>query len=114
MSTAGPALSERLARRLRRSKDIRLSWHFRGGPKDESCSDLQGSDQSRVLIAQQPETAFRLPDGVAYTLTAQQYLTLELHYINTTDQVLDVEGRVEFLLADEPSESLIEATMNFT
>src|SRR5688572_15258627 len=41
MSAARPAFGESVARRMRRSNDIRISWHFRDGPNDEQCSVIR-------------------------------------------------------------------------
>lgn len=80
-----------------------------------SCGDLQGTDQSRMLIAQQHETQFILPEGVAYTLETEELITLEMHYINTTPNPITARGRVEFVLApEEDFDSLTEAKMEFT
>ena len=79
------------------------------------CGHLQGSTTSRLLISQQHETAFKLPDGVAFTLEPKQFLTLQIHYINSTQDVIDVEGRVDLILAPEGTGAdFVEAQQTFT
>ena len=99
------------------------SHHFIVDRSDDSvnipvltpCPGLAGTDQTRVLIAETPETVWTMPEGVAFTLRPRQNLTLELHYINYGDETIDIEGRIDFILAEEgKSEGLQEAGMIFT
>ncbi len=87
-----------------------------GDPSTEPrpCADLQGDDDTRMLIAQQKETVFALPEGTAYTLAPHQYLTLEMHYFNSSRTTLDATGTIELVLADPEARDLAEVTMAFT
>lgn len=53
-----------------------------------------------IMITQKADDALTLPDGVAYTLDANQMIKIEMHYINATDGDLDVKATVEFYSAD--------------
>jgi len=84
-------------------------------PENVPCIGLAGTDVTRVLIAEKPETIFKMPPGVGFTLRPYQPLTTELHYFNPTDAPLDISATVDFELAEgEEAADMIEATMVFT
>jgi hypothetical protein len=84
-------------------------------PDHTPCIGLAGTDVTRILIAEKPETIFAMPEGVGFTLRPYQALTTELHYFNPTDAPLDIQAVVELDLADgEEAEHMIEASMVFT
>jgi hypothetical protein len=84
-------------------------------PENTPCLGLAGTDVTRVLIAEKPETIFKMPPGVGFTLRPYQALTTELHYFNPTEDPLDISATVEFELAEgEEAANMIEATMVFT
>jgi hypothetical protein len=66
----------------------------------QPCVGLSGTDATRVLIAEKPETLFAMPEGVGFTLRPNQPLTTELHYFNPTDAPIDIEAIIEFELAE--------------
>jgi hypothetical protein len=79
------------------------------------CVGLAGTDVTRVLIAEKPETIFAMPPGVGFTMGPNQALTTELHYFNPTDAPLDIEAVAEFELAEgEEAANMLEASMVFT
>jgi hypothetical protein len=89
-------------------------------PTDEAiedltpCFGLSGTDATRVLIAEKPETLFAMPQGVGFTLRPHQPLTTELHYFNPTDAPLDIEAIIELELAEgEEAANMKEASMVF-
>jgi Copper type II ascorbate-dependent monooxygenase, C-terminal domain len=53
-----------------------------------------------LAITQKHDDEITLPDGVAYTLDANQMVKLEMHYINTTDAVADASATVDLYAAD--------------
>jgi hypothetical protein len=53
-----------------------------------------------IMITQKADDALTLPEGVAYTLDANQMIKIEMHYINATDGDIDVHAAVEFYSAD--------------
>jgi hypothetical protein len=78
------------------------------------CFGLSGTDATRVLIAEKPETLFAMPAGVGFTLRPNQPLTTELHYFNPTDDPIDIEAIIEFELAEgEEAANMKEASMVF-
>jgi hypothetical protein len=78
------------------------------------CFGLSGTDATRVLIAEKPETLFAMPQGVGFTLRPNQPLTTELHYFNPTDAPIDIEAIIEFELAEgEEAANMKEASMVF-
>jgi Copper type II ascorbate-dependent monooxygenase, C-terminal domain len=56
-----------------------------------------------IMITQRQDDALYMPDGVAYTLAANQMMRIEMHYINTTDAPLEVSAVVELYAAPEGS-----------
>jgi hypothetical protein len=47
-----------------------------------------------LIIAQNTDSTLNLPSGVAYHFAAGQMVRLEVHYLNATQNPLNVEGRV--------------------
>lgn len=66
-----------------------------GGTQPQSCGPTMGGDNSRLLIAQQPDTSLSLPAGTAFRIEAHQAIFLQLHYINYTGKTADIEGVLE-------------------
>lgn len=54
-----------------------------------------------LMVTQKKDDELRLPDGVAFTLEANQMIRIELHYINTTPNTLDVEATSAFHTMDD-------------
>ncbi|HVK87850.1 MAG TPA: hypothetical protein VM513_27210 [Kofleriaceae bacterium] len=54
-----------------------------------------------IMITQKADDALTLPDGVAYTLDANQMIKIEMHYLNATDATQEARATVEFYRADE-------------
>ena len=59
-----------------------------------------------LFIVQQRQTELTLPvdDGrqVAFMLNAEQMVRIEMHFINTTSETIDIDGAVEFIPTEEP------------
>jgi hypothetical protein len=53
-----------------------------------------------MMITQKVDDALTLPDGVAYTLAANQMIKIEMHYINSGDDPADATAKVELYAAD--------------
>ena len=51
---------------------------------------------SPLMISQVRDDVLTLPDGVGYSFAANQFIRLELHYINTTDQPVMVTATANF------------------
>lgn len=49
-----------------------------------------------VMITQKSDDTLILPDGVAYSLEANQTIRLEMHYLNATDDVQTLSATAEF------------------
>jgi hypothetical protein len=78
------------------------------------CFGLSGTDATRVLIAEKPETVFAMPPGVGFTLRPNQPLTAELHYFNPTEDPIDITATIEFEIAEgEEAANMKEASMVF-
>ncbi len=56
-----------------------------------------------IMITQRSDDELYLPDGVAYTLAANQMMRVEMHYLNSTDQPIDVSASVNLFAAPEGS-----------
>ena len=59
-------------------------------PVPQDCQPFTGALNTSgkvapLMITQKSDDELTLPDGVAYTLRANQMIRIELHYINTTD-----------------------------
>jgi hypothetical protein len=91
---------------------VATSTALQGSP--QTCSPTMGGEASRLMIAQQPLTNVALPEGTAFRIEPRQRIFLQLHYINYTQQVTDIEGMVE-LVPFAPSEGTpIEVHSRFT
>jgi len=53
-----------------------------------------------MMITQKQNDPLTLPSGVAYTMKAHQMVKLEMHYINSGDDPIQVQGNAEFYAAD--------------
>jgi hypothetical protein len=51
---------------------------------------------SPLMITQKKDEVLTLPDGVGYTMQANQMLRLEMHFINTTDAAVVLTATSEF------------------
>src|SRR5262245_25770629 len=56
-----------------------------------------------MMITQRADDALTLPDGVAYTLAANQMIRIEMHFINGTDQPISAQATSEFYAAPDAS-----------
>jgi hypothetical protein len=66
----------------------------------EDCMAFRGAIKGAPLaITQKHDDLVSLPEGVGYHFSANQVLHLELHYLNTSDETLDVTGEAEFIPA---------------
>ncbi len=54
-----------------------------------------------IMITQRSDDALYMPEGVAYTLAANQMMRVEMHYINTTEAPIEVSAVVELYAAPE-------------
>ena len=50
-----------------------------------------------IMVTQKKDDSLALPDGVAYTFKANQFMRLEMHFINTTDAAIDITATSEFV-----------------
>jgi hypothetical protein len=50
-----------------------------------------------LMITQKPDDVLTLPKGVAFSLEKQQMLRLEMHYINTTPDPIEVTAKSTFV-----------------
>jgi hypothetical protein len=57
---------------------------------------LNPANGSPLMITQKKDEILTLPDGVAYTLDANQMIRLEMHYINPGASTVTVEGTSTF------------------
>jgi hypothetical protein len=83
-------------------------------PEPQVCAPTMGGNDSRLVIAQQAQTTVALPSGVAFKMEARQPLFLQLHYFNAGNDVRDISGEVEFVLANTTGGAPIEAKSLFT
>jgi hypothetical protein len=83
-------------------------------PNPQVCAPTTGGNDSRLIIAQQAQTTVALPSGVAFKMEARQPLFLQLHYFNPSNDVRDITGEVEFVLANTSAGAPIEAKSIFT
>jgi hypothetical protein len=56
-----------------------------------------------IMITQRADDELYLPDGVAYTLGANQMMRVEMHFINSTDAPIQVSAQVDLYAAPEGS-----------
>jgi len=59
-------------------------------------SALNPANGSPLMITQRGDEVLTLPDDVVFTLQPDQLIRLELHYINTGDEPMDVTATAEF------------------
>lgn len=78
------------------------------------CAPTMASDVTRLIIAQQKETAVVLPSGVAFKLEARQKIFLQLHYFNVDSTAHDITGTVDMTIVDAAQGTPIEAKTLFT
>ena len=66
----------------------------------EDCKPFRGALAGAPLaISQKHDDLVSLPEGVGYRMHASQVMHLELHYLNTGDQTVDVVGETELVPA---------------
>jgi hypothetical protein len=65
------------------------------------CQPFEGTLSSTkgapLMITQKHEELLTLGDGLAFVLEPEQMIRLEVHYINTTDDEAEIEGRSTFI-----------------
>lgn len=66
-------------------------------PCQPFAGTLTGGGTTPIMITQKKDDSLTLPDGVAYTFAANQFIRLEMHYINTTDAPIDITATSEFV-----------------
>jgi hypothetical protein len=75
------------------------------------CQGFGGAVTGAPLtITQKHDDEVTLPEGIGYRLQAGQVMHLEMHYINTTDQPMNISSTSE-LFAAEPGAVLQEAAV---
>jgi len=75
------------------------------------CRPFRGALEGAPLaITQKHEDMVELPEGIGYGLHPHQVLHLELHYLNSSEETVDVTGETE-LSAVEPDAGLTEASV---
>ncbi|MEZ4369458.1 MAG: hypothetical protein R3B07_01475 [Polyangiaceae bacterium] len=62
---------------------------------------LDPSKGAPLMVTQKKDDELRLPDGVAFTLEANQMIRIELHYINTTPNPVEVTATSAFHTMDD-------------
>lgn len=68
---------------------------------DPFTDTLDATKGSTLMISQKKEDLLQLPAGVGYTLDPNQMIRLEMHYINTTANPVELKGTSTFTeLAD--------------
>lgn len=70
----------------------------------QPCKPFAGAltpsaSSSPIMITQQHSETITLPDGVAYSFAAKQKIRLEMHFLNATDQPLDITANAVFYAA---------------
>lgn len=84
------------------------------------CKPFRAALQGGPLaISQRKDDTITTPPGVGYGLNANQIISLELHYINTTSDTLNVQAQTEIYPADaganlQDSTVLLIGTTNFS
>lgn len=69
--------------------------------------DPSAGDDTRIMIAQQPETRFSLPEHTGFRFDAHQRVYILMHYINLHQRPADIAGEVTLGLAPrEPTPPL--------
>ena len=62
---------------------------------------LDPSKGSTLMVTQKHDDVLNLPQGVGFTLDANQMIRIELHYINPTQAALDVSATTTFVTMDD-------------
>ncbi len=57
---------------------------------------LDPASGAPLMITQKAEETLTLPDGVVFTLEEDQLVRLEMHYVNSSDQPMEVMATAEF------------------
>jgi hypothetical protein len=78
------------------------------------CPPTQGSDGTRLMIAQQRDTVLNMPAGTALAVEPHQPVFLQLHYINLDTKTLDIEGAIDVTFADPSATPPTEVQSIFT
>ncbi|MBP9088254.1 MAG: hypothetical protein KBG15_19180 [Kofleriaceae bacterium] len=66
-------------------------------PCNPFAGTLQGGAVTPIMVTQKKDDSLTLPDGVAYTFAANQFIRLEMHFINTTDAPIEITATSEFV-----------------
>jgi hypothetical protein len=66
-------------------------------PCDPFTDALDPAKGSPLMITQKQEETLELPEGVAFTLEANQMVRLEMHYLNATDETQTVTATSTFI-----------------
>jgi hypothetical protein len=62
---------------------------------------LDPSKGTPLMITQKKDDTLTLPQGVAFAIGAEQFVRLEMHYINTTSAPLQVTATANFIAMNE-------------
>jgi hypothetical protein len=62
---------------------------------------LDPSKGSTLMVTQKKDDTLTLPSGVGFTLDPNQMVRIELHYINPTNQPIDVNATTNFITMDD-------------
>jgi hypothetical protein len=62
---------------------------------------LDPSKGTTLMVTQKKDDLLQLPQGVAFTIDANQMIRIELHYINATPQPLDVSATTSLITIDD-------------
>jgi hypothetical protein len=62
---------------------------------------LDPSKGSTLMVTQKKDDTLNLPDGVGFTLDANQMIRIELHYLDPTQVPLDVTATTNFVTMDD-------------
>lgn len=62
---------------------------------------LQPTKGTPLMITQKPDDLLTLPPGVAFSVAAEQFIRLEMHYINATGAPLEVSATSTFIAMDD-------------
>jgi hypothetical protein len=82
-----------------------------GEQANAPCQGFRAATKGEPLsISQKKDDVIVLPDGVAYALGASQVMNLELHYLNTASDAVDVTAQTELYPA-EAGAQVQEATV---
>jgi hypothetical protein len=70
-------------------------------PTPMDCQPFAGTlkpqDGAPIMITQIPDETLTLPAGVGFTMAPDQLIRLEMHFINTGDQPVEVKGTSTFI-----------------